>query len=114
MLLTTQINIIFATLIVSGKFARELQLRGHLIPPPAPGLAIEPHLKILPEGPQTKRSSMNLVLTCKVQVPNAELVKDIKWVDPEGKEISQDSRLVYSKLGYAKHPLGIKLIRLDN
>ena len=112
-MLLTQINIIFATLIVSGKFDRELQLPV-ITTPPGSGLASEPHLKILPEGPQTKRSSMNLVLTCKVQVPNAELVKDIKWVDPEGKEISQDSRLVYSKLGYAKHPLGIKLIRLDN
>ena len=56
---------------------------------------------------------MNLVLTCKVQVPNSELVKDIKWLDPEGQEISQDSRLDdIIKLGYAKHPLGIKLIEL--
>ena len=55
-------------------------------------LATEPHLKILPEGPQTKRSSRNLFLTCRAQVPNSELIKDMKWRDPEGKEISQDSR----------------------
>ena len=94
-MILTAINIIFATVIVSGKFDKELQLQVIMMTLPGSALASEPHLKILPEGPQTKRSSMNLVLTCKVQVPNSELVKDIKWLDPEGQEISQDSRLVY-------------------
>ena len=97
-MILTAIYIIFARVIVSGKFDKILQL-SVLMTPPGSALASEPHLKILPEGPQTKRSSMNLVLTCKVQVPNSELVKDIKWLDPEGLEISQDSRLVYIKLG---------------
>ena len=96
-MILTAIYIIFARVIVSGKFDKILQL-SVLMTPLGSALASEPHLKILPEGPQTKRSSMNLVLTCKVQVPNSELVKDIKWLDPEGLEISQDSRLVYIKL----------------
>ena len=97
-MILTAIYIIFARVIVSGKVDKILQL-SVLMTSPGSALASEPHLKILPEGPQTKRSSMNLVLTCKVQVPNSELVKDIKWLDPEGLEISQDSRLVYIKLG---------------
>ena len=27
-----------------------------------------------------------------VQVPNAELIKDLKWINPQGEEVSQDSR----------------------
>ena len=52
----------------------------------------EPHLEILPTGDQTIRANKNFVLYCRAQVPNTELVKDLKWIDPEGKEVSQDSR----------------------
>ena len=52
----------------------------------------EPHLEILPKGDQTIRANKNFVLYCRAQVPNSELVKDLKWIDPEGKEVSQDSR----------------------
>jgi len=58
-----------------------------------PSLAQSPDLKILPEGPQTVRANRNLVLTCRAQVPNSELVKDLKWIDPKGNEVSQDSRM---------------------
>ena len=49
-------------------------------------------LQILPSGPQDKQAGKNLVLTCRAKVPNAELIRDLKWIDPVGEEISQDSR----------------------
>ena len=52
----------------------------------------DPHLLILPEGAQTIRAGKNVVLTCRAQVPNTELVRNLKWIDPEGNEVSQDSR----------------------
>ena len=75
-----------------------------------------PHLQILPAGPQTVRASRNLVLTCRAQVlyctvlyctymyctvlcctilyqvPNTELVRDLRWLDPRGEEVTQDTR----------------------
>ena len=40
------------------------------------------------------------VLYCTVQVPNTELVRDLRWLDPRGEEVTQDTRsaaaLVYS------------------
>jgi len=56
----------------------------------------EPHLKILPSGKQEIRAGKNLVLTCRAQVPNLELIKDLKWINPRGQEIPQDDR-VYSE-----------------
>ena len=35
-----------------------------------------------------------MVLTCRAQVPNTELVRNLKWIDPEGNEVTQDSRSV--------------------
>ena len=52
----------------------------------------EPHLKILPSGKQEIRAGKNLVLTCRAQVPNRELIKDLKWINPRGQEIPQDDR----------------------
>ena len=52
----------------------------------------EPHLQILPSGSQEIRAGKNLVLTCRAQVPNQELIKDLKWIDPQGQIISQDNR----------------------
>jgi len=75
--------------------------------------AAEPHLKILPEGAQTKRSSKNLFLTCRAQVPNSELVKDMKWLDPEGKEISQDSRM-YTEVDREDVAISLYIKRLSD
>ena len=52
----------------------------------------EPKLQILPSGSQEIRAGKNLVLTCRAQVPNEELIKDLKWINPQGEIISQDNR----------------------
>ena len=52
----------------------------------------EPHLRILPSGRQEIRAGKNLVLTCRAQVPNIELVKQLRWINPRGAEIPQDDR----------------------
>ena len=51
-----------------------------------------PHLRILPSGRQEIRAGKNLVLTCRAQVPNIELVKHLKWINPRGQDIPQDDR----------------------
>ena len=53
-----------------------------------------PHLRILPSGKQEIRAGKNLVLTCRAQVPNIELIKHLRWINPRGQEIPQDDRLV--------------------
>jgi len=55
-----------------------------------------PHLRILPSGKQEIRAGKNLVLTCRAQVPNIELIKHLRWINPRGQEIPQDDR-VYSE-----------------
>ena len=52
----------------------------------------EPHLRILPSGRQEIRAGKNLVLTCRAQVPNIELVKQLRWINPRGQDIPQDDR----------------------
>jgi len=58
--------------------------------------ANDPHLRILPSGKQEIRAGKNLVLTCRAQVPNIELIKHLRWINPRGQEIPQDDR-VYSE-----------------
>ena len=52
----------------------------------------EARLEILPAGKQEVSTGRNLVLTCRAQVPNLELVRDLVWQDPRGQEVQQDSR----------------------
>lgn len=56
----------------------------------------EPHLRILPAGRQEIKAGKNLVLTCRAQVSNIELIKHLRWINPRGQEIPQDYR-VYSE-----------------
>ncbi|TRY72000.1 hypothetical protein TCAL_16236, partial [Tigriopus californicus] len=42
-------------------------------------------LRILPEGPQHKPVGKNFLLTCKANVKNPELVRDLKWIYTEEK-----------------------------
>ena len=51
----------------------------------------EPHLRILPSGRQEIRAGKNLVLTCRAQVPNIELVKQLRWINPRGVNYSNIS-----------------------
>ena len=45
---------------------------------------------ILPSGKLDIRAYKNIVLTCRAQVSNRELIKDLKWINPRGQEIPQD------------------------
>jgi len=58
--------------------------------------ASNPSLRILPNGDQEVRAGKNLVLTCKADVSNPDLVSEIRWYSPSGDLIPQDDR-VYSE-----------------
>ena len=49
-------------------------------------------LIIKPEGPHVKAVGKNLFFTCKANVPNPKLVKDLKWYKPNGESIPEDDR----------------------
>ena len=38
------------------------------------------------------RAGKNLVLTCRAQVPNPDLVRELRWFHPSGNQIRQDER----------------------
>ena len=40
------------------------------------------------------RVGKNLVLTCRAQVPNPDLVRELRWFHPSGNQIRQDERYV--------------------
>lgn len=73
----------------------------------------EPQLQILPSGLQEIRAGKNLVLTCRAQVPNEELIKDLKWIDPQGQIISQDNR-VYSESHTEEAAISLFIKRLSS
>ena len=49
-------------------------------------------LIIKPEGPHVKAVGKNLFFTCKANVPNPKLVKDLKWYKANGDTIPEDDR----------------------
>ena len=49
-------------------------------------------LIIKPEGPHVKAVGKNLFFTCKANVPNPKLVKDLKWYKSNGESIPEDDR----------------------
>jgi len=49
-------------------------------------------LVIKPEGPHVKAVGKNLFFTCKANVPNPKLVKDLKWYKANGDTIPEDDR----------------------
>lgn len=51
-------------------------------------------LSIIPAGPHDMPVGRNLFFTCKAVVQNPELVRDLKWIGPNGKMIPQDDRFV--------------------
>jgi len=50
-------------------------------------------LIIKPEGPHVKAVGKNLFFTCKANVPNPKLVKDLKWYKSNGQSIPEDDRV---------------------
>ena len=50
-------------------------------------------LSIIPAGPHHMPVGRNLFFTCKAVVHNPELVRDLKWIGPNGDKIPQDDRL---------------------
>jgi hypothetical protein len=49
-------------------------------------------LVVIPAGPHHMPVGRNLFFTCKAQVSNPELVRDLKWIGPEGKRIPEDDK----------------------
>jgi hypothetical protein len=49
-------------------------------------------LIIKPEGPHVLAVGRNLFFTCKANVPNPKLVKDLKWFKANGESIPEDDR----------------------
>ena len=43
------------------------------------------------------RVGSSLVLTCRALAPNLELVKDLQWLDPRGRHVTEDGR-IYSEV----------------
>ena len=54
-------------------------------------------LDIKPSGPHHKPVGKNLFFTCKAEVSNPSLVRDLKWLKPSGQNIPEDDRLEISK-----------------
>ncbi len=55
--------------------------------------ALSPNvLEVVPRGPHHMPVGRNVFFTCKAVVHNPELVRDLKWVGPNGKMIPQDDR----------------------
>lgn len=50
-------------------------------------------LIIKPTGPHVKAVGKNLFFTCKANVPNPKLVKDLKWYKSNGESIPEDDRV---------------------
>ena len=49
-------------------------------------------LEVIPQGPHHMPVGRNLFFTCKAQVQNPELVRDLRWLGPEGERIPEDDR----------------------
>ena len=49
-------------------------------------------LDIKPSGPHHKPVGKNLFFTCKAEVSNPSLVRDLKWLKPNGQNIPEDDR----------------------
>ena len=49
-------------------------------------------LRITPAGNLTVASGKNSFFTCKADVPNPELVRDLTWFAPDGRRIPEDDR----------------------
>jgi neurocan core protein len=72
-------------------------------------------LDILPKGHHTFPIGKNSFFTCVAHVHNPKLVKDLKWLAPNGKEIPQDDRVYTEELpGDAGIMLFIKDLNQDD
>lgn len=50
------------------------------------------NLRIIPAGPHHMPIGRNLFFTCRADVHNPELVRDLKWFGPNGEDIPEDDR----------------------
>lgn len=72
-------------------------------------------LDIKPVGPHVMPVGRNLFFTCKANVPNPALVKDLKWFRPNGESIPEDDRVYTEEQpGDAAIMLFIKGLREDD
>jgi len=52
----------------------------------------ENRLEIKPPGPTNKPIEENLFFTCKAEVANPDLVRDLRWIKPNNQPIPEDDR----------------------
>jgi len=72
-------------------------------------------LDILPRGPHTFPIGKNSFFTCRAHVHNPGLVKNLKWIAPNGRDIPQDERVYTEELpGDAGIMLFIKDLNQDD
>ena len=52
-------------------------------------------LVILPEGGNLIRPvGANIVLTCKAEVPDPDLITDLRWLGPDGRDLPNGDRYI--------------------
>ena len=55
----------------------------------------EARLVIMPDGENIVRPvGANIVLTCKGQVPDPELITDLRWLGPDGRDLLNEERYI--------------------
>ena len=53
----------------------------------------EARLVIMPDGENIVRPvGANIVLTCKGQVPDPDLITDLRWLGPDGRDLLNEER----------------------
>ena len=56
----------------------------------------EARLVIMPDGENIVRPvGANIVLTCKGQVPDPELITDLRWLGPDGRDLLNEERYIH-------------------
>jgi len=56
----------------------------------------EARLVIMPDGENIVRPvGANIVLTCKGQVPDPDLITDLRWLGPDGRDLLNEERYTY-------------------
>ncbi|CAB4060807.1 NCAM [Lepeophtheirus salmonis] len=70
------------------------------------------HLTIFPTGKQLRPIGKNLFITCKANVQNPELIRDLKWLGPDGEPVPEGDKIYIEELpGDPAKALFIKHLR---
>jgi len=67
----------------------------------------EARLVIMPDGENIVRPvGANIVLTCKGQVPDPDLITDLRWLGPDGRDLLNEERISSEDLGNGNGDVG--------